>query len=420
MFWKIGAERFDDMTLGLSPALLGATLLVGIGGGAVGAAYLLGLHLLQHVLAPEQFGAAAEFAVLAGVGIAIVVITRLLGSPGDVELLVDNIHVSGGSDDVRSLRSLVPMSLLTIAAGGAAGPEAPLVTTCGTLASLVARLRRATVAETRCLTIAGMAAAFAVLFGAPIGSAFFALEILHRRGMEYHEALVPAIIGALSGYACSMVLTGAGVKPVWTIPPVVSLRPVDFLWAIGAGAGGALVAIIFTYLVIGLRRGFRLGPAHLRPVVGGIGLALLALWSPYALTFGEAQTTFVLHHRLAVSVLLVAVVAKLLGTTITVSSGWPGGFIIPLFFMGATLGQLTHHAFGDARAGIVIAAFMVAANVGVTKTLLGSTLVVTEMGGLRLLPTTLVAAVVAMLLTSSVGLIESQRERSPMEEPDEP
>jgi uncharacterized oligopeptide transporter (OPT) family protein len=69
MFWKIGAERFDDMTLGLSPALLGATLLVGIGGGAVGAAYLLGLHLLQHVLAPEQFGAAAEFAVLAGVGI---------------------------------------------------------------------------------------------------------------------------------------------------------------------------------------------------------------------------------------------------------------------------------------------------------------------------------------------------------------
>jgi H+/Cl- antiporter ClcA len=88
--------------------------------------------------------------------------------------------------------------------------------------------------------------------------------------------------------------------------------------------------------------------------------------------------------------------------------------------MGATLGQLTHHAFGDAHAGIVIAAFMVAANVGVTKTLLGSTLVVTEMGGMRLLPTTLLGAVVAMLLTSSVGLIESQRERTPMEPSDEP
>ena len=73
------------------------------------------------------------------------------------------------------------------------------------------------------------------------------------------------------------------------------------------------------------------------------------------------------------------------------SSGWPGGFIIPLFFIGATLGQLTHHAFAAAPVGVVCAALMVAANVGVTKTMLGSTLVVTEMGGLRLLPTTLIA-----------------------------
>ena len=55
---------------------------------------------------------------------------------------------------------------------------------------------------------------------------------------------------------------------------------------------------------------------------------------------------------------------------------------------------------------------MVAANVGVTKTLIGSTLVVTEMGGIRLLPTTLIAATIAFILTSEVGLIHSQRERS--------
>jgi H+/Cl- antiporter ClcA len=418
MLWKKGPERLEGMTLGLSPALLGATLLVGIGSGAVGAAYLLGFHLLQHVLAPEHFGGAAEFAALGGVGVAVYVIARVGGSPGDVELLVDNIHVSGGTADVRSLRSLVPMSLLTISAGGAAGPEAPLVTTCGTLAGWVARVRRATVTETRCLTIAGMAAAFAVLFGAPVGAAFFALEILHRRGMEYHEALVPALVGALSGYACSLVLTGAGVKPVWTIPPVASVRAVDFLWAIGAGVGGALVAIVFTYLVTGLRRVFGAAHASVRPLAGGLVLALLALWSPYALTFGEVQTGHVLTHRLVVSALIVAVIAKLLGTTITVSSGWPGGFIIPLFFIGASLGELTHHAFGDARVGIVVAAFMAASNVGVTKTLLGSTLVVAEMGGLRLLPTTLVAAIIAMMLTSSVGLIESQRERTPMEPSD--
>lgn len=54
---------------------------------------------------------------------------------------------------------------------------------------------------------------------------------------------------------------------------------------------------------------------------------------------------------------------------------------------------------------------MAACNVGVTKTPIGSTLVVTEMAGMGVLPPTLIAAVVSMALTSSVGLIDTQRRR---------
>ncbi len=399
--------------MGMSPAVFGATVLVGLAGGALGAAYLLAFHLLQHVLWPDRWSSTAEFAVLGATGVGVVVIGRLLGDPGDVELLVDNIHVSGTAPGVRTLRSLIPMSLLTISAGGAAGPEAPLVTTCGTLAGWLARKRNLSSDDARCVTIAGMAAAFTVLFGAPLGSAMFSLEILHRRGMQYTEALLPAILGALSGYACYVAMTGADLVPAWRIPGVDKLRGTDLLWAVGAGVAGALIAVAFTYLTLGMRWLFRVVPAISRPVVGGLGLALLAIWSPYALTFGEVQTGHVLGTRLSMSVLAVAVVAKLLGTSLTVSSGWPGGFIIPLFFIGATVGEFTHHAFAAAPVGVVCAALMVAANVGVTKTLIGSTLVVTEMGGLRLLPTTLIAATIAFVLTSEVGLIHTQRERSP-------
>jgi H+/Cl- antiporter ClcA len=59
-----------------------------------------------------------------------------------VELLVDNIHVMGGTDDMRSLRSLVPVSLLCVGAGGALGPEAPLVQTTGSLGSWFGRRAR--------------------------------------------------------------------------------------------------------------------------------------------------------------------------------------------------------------------------------------------------------------------------------------
>jgi H+/Cl- antiporter ClcA len=414
MFSRAVVRRyFDRGILGMSPALLGATVVVGLASGAVGALYLLAIHLLQHVLWPDNVSSTVEFAVLGATGLAVVVIGRVLGSPGDVELLVDNIHVSGTASDVRALRSLVPMSVLTISAGGAAGPEAPLVTTCGTLAGWFANKRRLTVDEGRCVTIAGMAAAFTVLFGAPLGSAIFALEILHRRGMQYTEALLPAIVGALMGFVCYVAITGSDLVPVWHIPGVARLHGTDLLWAAAAGVAGALIAVAFTYLTLGLRWLFRAIPVAARPVVGGLGLASLAFCSPYALTFGEAQTGNVLATRIGVGVLALAVVAKLVGTSLTVSSGWPGGFIIPLFFIGATVGQLTHHAFASAPVGVICAALMVAANVGVTKTMLGSTLIVTEMGGLRLLPSTLIAATIAFILTSEVGLIHSQRERSP-------
>jgi len=398
---------------GTSPALLVTAVVVGLASGGVGGAYLLVLHLLQPVLGPDRWSDAAMFAVLGATGAAVALIGAALGRPGDVELLVDNIHVSGTAPAVRSLRPLLPMSLLTISAGGAAGPEAPLVTTCGTLAGWLARRRRLPVADARAVTIAGMAAAFSVLFAAPLGSALFALEILHRRGMQYYEALVPSIVGALSGYSCYLLVARVGAKPVWHIPAVDAIRGVDLLWAAGAGAVGAAIAIAFTYLTRALRHILSRLHVNVRPVVGGVGLALLALWSPYALTFGEVQTRTILVGGIAIGVLVAALFAKLIATSLTVSSGWPGGFIIPLFFMGATMGQITHYAFPDARVAIVCSALMAAANVGVTKTLLGSTLVVTEMGGLRLLPTTLLAAVIAFVLTSRTGLIETQRERTP-------
>ena len=396
----------------MTPGVFVATVVVGVGSGIVSAGYLLVIHWLQHVWWPDGLSNPAELLVLPAIGVAVAVIAHTLGSPGDVELLVDNIHVSGSAPSVRALRSLVPMSVLTISAGGAAGPEAPLVTTCGSLAGLISRRRELTARDARCLTIAGMAAAFTVLFGTPIGSALFALEILHRRGMEYHEALLPSIVGALSGYGVFVVLTRTDLEPIWHIPGAHTLHGVDLLWALGAGVVGALIAIVYTGLTLVARRIFRALPTVSRPVLGGLALAALAFWTPYALTYGEAQTGHVLAVQLSVGVLVVALIAKLIASTVTLASGWPGGFIIPLFFVGAAGGQLAHHAFSGASTVVMCSALMAAGLVGVTKTVLGSTLVVTAMTGLQLLPTILLAAVVALLLTSSVRLIHTQRERS--------
>lgn len=397
---------------------IGWVLLVGALGGLVGFVFLTVLRLLQQVLGPGHWTGWALVGVMVSVGLAVGLITRWLGSPGDVELLVDNIHVLGGAKDVRDLKSLLPVSLLCIAGGGAAGPEAPLVQTTGGIGSVVARLRGMNVEDSRVLTITGMAAGFTVLFGAPLGAAIFALEILHRRGLEYYEALMPAILGSLIGYGIFMLATGLGLAPIWTFPAVTTLHEVDILWAIPAGVVGAVVAIAFTYFNLGLQKCFQQLPSLARPILGGLVLGLLgAFWSGYALTFGEVQVNELIAeagNHPTVVLFVTAALAKFVGSSVTISSGWRGGFIIPLFFIGASLGELWHHVIpGTTEPVVLMAALMVAINTGVTKTPIGSMLVVTEMAGIQLLPTTLIAAVISLWLTSDMGLIRSQRSRDP-------
>ncbi|MFA5885173.1 MAG: chloride channel protein [Acidimicrobiia bacterium] len=411
-------DALDEYFLGLRPRLVGLVLVVGLGSGIVGALYLLVLHLLQHVLWPTEWSGLVGFAVLGGVGLVVGLITRFVGSPGDVELMVDNIHVSGSATGVRALRSLVPISWLCVASGGAMGPEAPLVQTTGSLASWAGRRAGLEVRDARILTIVGMAGAFTVLFGAPLGAAVFALEILHRRGLQYYEALLPAVLGSLAGYVVYVGATGAGLAPVWHLPSPDGIHMADLGWAVAAGCVGALIAVVFTYVSTALRWGARKLRPEVRPVIGGLVLAALGLASAYSLTFGEAQIGEILtRHGGTVAFFALAAFAKLLGTSVTLSSEWRGGFIIPLFFMGACLGRAFHLIAPGTDEAVMVAAMMAAANTGVTKTPLGSTLVVSEMAGFGLLPTTLIATVVAFVLTSEVGLIDTQRERDAVGEP---
>src|SRR3954453_7319322 len=150
-------------------------LAVGVAGGLAGAAYVTVMKAAASLLGPDAWSRPAHLVILALAGGGIALLTKVLGNPGDVELLVNNIHV-GGRSDLRELRSLIPVSLLGIAAGSAIGPEAPLVQTTGEMGSWVGLRLGLDRQQMRLLTISGMAAGFTVLLGVPLGSAVFALE----------------------------------------------------------------------------------------------------------------------------------------------------------------------------------------------------------------------------------------------------
>ena len=398
------ADAVIHVRQGLAPAVVA----VGVGGGLVGAAYVAALHGLQRLLGPGDHRGLVQLAILVAAGAAVALITRLLGETGDVELLVDNIHVLGGAEDARRLR---PSSRFAAVRGigwgdgpgGSVGPEHGHARHVGRH---------------------------------PVGPrpSRCAHPHHHRDGGRVHGAVRgPARLGLCSrsrsstGAACSTTrrccppssarcaatastsLSGAGIEPVWSFGPVGTLHGGDLVHRRRGRRRRAIGLRIFTLLEAGAKR----LPADLRPVLGGVVLAGLGALSPWALTYGETQLGELAGAHLAIAALVAIAALKLVATSVTLASDWKGGFIIPLFFMGATLGQLAHHALPGTNETLLMATMMVALCVGVTKTPLGTTLVVTEMAGLPLLPVTLIAAIVALVLSRPVTLIETQRARHP-------
>lgn len=404
---------------GVRLRMVAAIVLVGAVGGLFGAVYLWTLDRLTEVLGHEEWAAVPHLVIMVGVGVAMVLIMRVAGRPGGVELLVDNIHLPGdanapgdfanSNDDGIRLGSLNVISLLCISSGGTLGPEAPLVTTTGTVAHRFGSRFGLDPDDLRVLMIAAMAAGFAVLFGAPMGAALFALELPHRRGMAYHEAVVPACIGAVLGFGFSTGAGRMGLEPIWDLPTVIAVEWFDLGWAVLAGVVGALIASTFTVTSLQALRVANHIPRVARPAVGGLAMGGIAIVTPYVLTNGEFQIE---HLELAAAgTLAIALAAKFAGSVISVATGWVGGFIIPLMVMGYCAGRLLVPHLPEMTDYAFITGVMIAANVGVTKTPLGTTLVVLEMAGMGVLPTGLIAALTSLVLTNPVAMIEAQRER---------
>ena len=146
-------------------------LTVGVVGGLVGAAYVAALKLLERGLWPTHWSTGVHLCDPGRGGRSPSGCSRrMLGTPGDVELLVNNIHVLGGAEDIRDLRSLIPVSLLCISSGGGDGTRGAARADHRRVWALGWPARwRVSVVDTRILTITGMAAGFTVLFGAPLG-----------------------------------------------------------------------------------------------------------------------------------------------------------------------------------------------------------------------------------------------------------
>ena len=382
---------------------------VGTACGLFAGLYWYILELITHAL--EQFTGPNLLIVMPLSGLVIGLVIYFLGNPGEIAVIVDNIHFRGGRLDARKNPSMLLASLVSISAGGSAGPEAPLVQVTGSFGTWFADRLNLDGEDLRSMSLAAMAGGFTALFGAPLGGAMFALEILHHQHVvEYYEALLPAIVSSCASYLVFAAITKLGIAPTWHFPHYTLNNIDDFALAIVFGIIGAIAGWIFMAIFRGCDRLFAKipGPIYVRTTVAGLGLGGFAAVLPLTRYFGHHELEAVLDGSFPVLFLLGLAFAKMVTISLTVTGGWRGGFIIPIFFTGACLGKAIAALIPGMNPALAMICTMAALNASVTRTPISTTLLLTKLTNVAPLTPILFASLIGFFLAPKVPLITSQ------------
>ena len=352
-------------------------------------------------------------------GLLVGLALRFLGPPGEITSVVDNIH-EPGKINPRQSPSMIVTSLISITAGGSLGPEAPLVQIIGSFGSWLANQLRLTIATVRLLTLCGMSAALGAFFGAPLGGAIFALEIPHRRGLEFYEAIAPAVISATLCFSLFRMSTGMSAAGIYHFPQIESISVMNLFEGALLGVLGALVAALFVLLfrTVGYLSEYLADYKILLATLGGLSIGAIAFVFPQTLFFSEMEIQSIIVEtgsNLGIKLLLMIALAKMLAIACTVHSGFRGGFIFPLFFVGASVGLAISLAVPQIHPTMGMLCMMAALNVAITKTPVSTTVILTAASGAAMVPVLVIASFVSFVLTSPLSVIKSQRSRTEQE-----
>jgi H+/Cl- antiporter ClcA len=325
---------------------------------------------------------------------------------GGNNLVIDTLHDNSPQIPIRMAPMVLVGTVLTHLFGGSAGREGTAVQMGASLADEVAHRFRVSPETRRQLLAAGIAGGFGSVFGTPISGAIFGLEVVLIGRMEY-DALLPALTAAIVG---DLVTRGVGIThTAYPTPPTLALTPTVLgKWLI-VGAVVALATVTFVELTHWLKNRLEqsIPRLPLRMAVGGI--AIVVMWKLVGTSdYLGLGVPMIVRSFTDPHLPTFAFLAKLVFTAVTLSAGFMGGEVTPLFFVGAALGSVLGRMLGlpiELSAGVGLAAvFGAAANTPIAL----SVMAVELLGG-GVLPHVAIVAVVAYLLSGHRSIYPAQR-----------
>ncbi len=229
-------------------------------------------------------------------------------------------------------------TVLSNGVGASVGLEAGYTQISSALASRLGRSFRVRRNDLRLLVGCGAAGAIAAAFQAPLTGSFYAFELVI--GTYSLATLAPVVVSAIGAVFVTRLLNTEGAGFDIRVPS--ALEPVDYLPVLALGMACALGGIAIMRGVTLVESWFRRSgvPMWLRPVLGGLVVGGLALWSPQVMSSGHEALRLGLDSPYTAAHIALLIVAKSVASAVSIGSGFRGGLFFASLFLGALGGKL--------------------------------------------------------------------------------
>jgi CIC family chloride channel protein len=275
------------------------------------------------------------------VGLVVAVLTRFVfpqvrGS--GINQTKAAMYIHNGYISFRTMVGKFLLSALAIGGGHSLGPEDPSLQIGAGVASLISRRLGLSKARLRIFAPVGAAAGLAAAFNAPISAILFVIE-------EIIGQWSAAVLGSIVLAAISSVVVARwfwGSEPMFRIPPVTLRDPRELMAYAVMGLFGGVASLFFASSLKYLRprlRNMSASAQMLQPAAAGFLVGCIGYFGlPQVMGAGYDVIDQAIHAQFAWKMLLLLALFKIVATTLSFSSGTPGGMFAPTLFIGAMLG----------------------------------------------------------------------------------
>ena len=305
-------------------------------------------------------------------------------------------------------KALIPLVMIgtwiTHLFGGSAGREGVAVQIGATLSHNISKKLNLP-NNGKVMAIVGMSAGFGGLFQTPLAALFFAIEVITVGVLEY-EALLPAFVGAYVASTTSHLL---GLEKFFvnindTIP--IDEKAVVKIIILGIAFGLAGKAFSYSLSKLKVFMGNKFKNPYVRIGVVSIPLAVL-LFIVLGGRYCGLGTNIINNCFNDGTVYSYDFILKIAFTVITLSIGFQGGEVTPLFAIGASLGYVLGGVMG--LNPVVTASLGYAAVFGsATNTLIAPMLIGLEVFGSQNMTMFVVVCIIAYVLNGNKSIYSAQ------------